>query len=353
MRGPDILRRNQVCLHGRQQSAAVRLIDFVAAFDYNHRECPWRIMELDGMPGEIIAMDEACHRSNNAQVMIHNNLNQLVDIRSGVRPIVALKGSPTYNLAKWMYSKLKFLQGNSTTSVRSASQFLIDLRGRRIQADEIMVSLDVTSLFTPIPPNLAREVLRKRLEEAYDETQNALKIEHLMRLFEFCQQTFFTFAGETYEQIKGTPMGSPVSDLVAELVLQELEKMARQRPDAQSIHVHVDVVGPLPPSNGYTHLLTCVDRYTPWAEAIPLPSAQAETIVKAFVSRWVAISGAPSTVTTDRGAQFESALFQTLLNFLGCTRIRTTAYHPAANGVVERFHRQLKTSLRAAEDPGS
>nr|VZI28983.1 unnamed protein product [Spirometra erinaceieuropaei] len=101
-----------------------------------------------------------------------------------------------------------------------------NLRGRRIQSDEIMVSFDVTSLFTSIPPNVAREVLRKRLEEAYDETQNALKIEHLMRLFEFCQQTFFTFAGETYEQIKGTPMGSPVSGLVAELVLQELEKIA-------------------------------------------------------------------------------------------------------------------------------
>ncbi|BHF59223.1 hypothetical protein SprV_0100218000 [Sparganum proliferum] len=34
-----------------------------------------------------------------------------------------------------------------------------------------------------------------------------------------------------------------------------------------------------------------------------------------------------------------------------CTRIRTTAYHPAANRMVERFHRQLKASLRAADDP--
>ncbi|BHF70548.1 hypothetical protein SprV_0301360000 [Sparganum proliferum] len=100
------------------------------------------------------------------------------------------------------------------------------IRGRRIQSDEIMVSFDVTSLFTSIPPKVTREVLRERLEEAYDETQNALKIEHLMRLFEFCQQTFFTFAGETYEQIKGTPMGSPVSCLLAELVLQKLEKIA-------------------------------------------------------------------------------------------------------------------------------
>nr|VZI30595.1 unnamed protein product [Spirometra erinaceieuropaei] len=118
-------------------------------------------------------------------------------------------------------------------------------------------------------------------------------------------------------------------------------------PDARYSHVHLDVVGPLPPSNGFTFLLTYVDQYTRWAEAIPLPNVQAETVVKVFVSRWVAMFGAPSTVTTDRGAQVESALFQTLLNFPCCTCIRTTAYQPAANGMVELFHRQLKTALRA------
>ncbi|BHF72854.1 hypothetical protein SprV_0401592500 [Sparganum proliferum] len=89
-----------------------------------------------------------------------------------------------------------------------------------------MVSFGAKSLFTSIPPNLAREVLHMRLEEAYGETQNALKIEHLMRLFEFRQKTFFTFDGDSYEQIKGTSMDSPVSSLVIEPVLQELEKIA-------------------------------------------------------------------------------------------------------------------------------
>nr|VZI27955.1 unnamed protein product [Spirometra erinaceieuropaei] len=79
----------------------------------------------------------------------------------------------------------------------------------------------------------------------------------------------------------------------------------------------------------------------------------AETIVKAVLSRWVAMFGVPSTVTSDHGAQFESVLFQTLLNFLGCTGIRTTAYHIADNGMVERFHRLLKTALHAIEDPGN
>ena len=39
------------------------------------------------------------------------------------------------------------------------------------------------------------------------------------------------------------------------------------------------------------------------------------------------------------------------MQLLGSTRIRTTAYHPAANGLIERFHRQLKASLKACPDP--
>nr|VZI25581.1 unnamed protein product [Spirometra erinaceieuropaei] len=66
-------------------------------------------------------------------------------------------------------------------------------------------------------------------------------------------------------------------------------------------------------------------------------------------SRRVASIGAPPTITTDRGAHFESHLFQSLLSFLGCSRIRTTAYHPAASGMVDRYRRQLKSFLRAAE----
>ena len=56
--------------------------------------------------------------------------------------------------------------------------------------------------------------------------------------------------------------------------------------------------------------------------------------------------GVPAIITMDHGQQFESSLFSSMLNFLGCSRIRTTAYHPAANGMVEHFH-QLKASIMA------
>ena len=114
--------------------------------------------------------------------------------------------------------------------------------------------------------------------------------------------------------------------------------------------MHIDLVGPQPTSQGYSYLLTCVDHFTRWPEAILIIDIAAETVAQAFVSGWIARFGVPSTITTDRGAQFESSLWAKLMRLLGTQRIRTTAYHPIANGLVERFHRQLKSTLKCLPD---
>ena len=47
--------------------------------------------------------------------------------------------------------------------------------------------------------------------------------------------------------------------------------------------IHIDIVGPLPSSGGYSYLLTCVDRFTRWPEAIPLTCITADSVAKAFM----------------------------------------------------------------------
>ena len=116
-------------------------------------------------------------------------------------------------------------------------------------------------------------------------------------------------------------------------------------------HVHIDIVGPLPYANGFRYLLICVDRFTSWPEAIPIVDIRTETDADAFFSWWIARYSTPATITTDRGAQFESNLWDNLCKQFGIIRNRTTNYHPQSNGMVERFHRQLKAAIMAHESP--
>ena len=116
-------------------------------------------------------------------------------------------------------------------------------------------------------------------------------------------------------------------------------------------HVHIDIVRPLPYADGFRYLLTCVDRFTRWPEAIPIVDIRAETVADAFFSGWIARFGALATITTDRGAKLESKLWDGLCNQFGIVRNRTTSYHPQSNGMVELFHGQLKAAIMAHESP--
>lgn len=118
-------------------------------------------------------------------------------------------------------------------------------------------------------------------------------------------------------------------------------------PEKRFSHIHVDLVGPLPPSSGFTHLFTIIDRTTRWPEAVPLKETSTTTCADALIHVWIARFGVPLELTSDRGSQFTSELWTTITRKLGIQLHRTTAYHPQSNGMVERFHRTLKTALKA------
>ena len=114
--------------------------------------------------------------------------------------------------------------------------------------------------------------------------------------------------------------------------------------------IHVDTVGPLPDVEGYKCILTCINRFSRWAVAEPLKDTRAITVADAFIRCWVQNYGVPRTITTDRGSNFESSLFNDILKRFDIEHIRTTAYQPQHNGLVERWHRWLKEALTAAAD---
>ena len=111
--------------------------------------------------------------------------------------------------------------------------------------------------------------------------------------------------------------------------------------------LNVDLVCPLTESQGFTYLLTIVDRFTRWPEAIHLSDISAATCARAYLYHWVSRHGVPSTLKSDRGRQFVSELWTKTAPLLGTSTNTTTTYHPQANGLIERMHRTMKSALKA------
>ena len=66
-------------------------------------------------------------------------------------------------------------------------------------------------------------------------------------------------------------------------------------------HIHIHLVGPLPPSQGFTDLLTIVDRSTGWSETIPLWDTSSIACAKALVKYWISRVGVLMHITSDMG----------------------------------------------------
>jgi transposase InsO family protein len=68
-------------------------------------------------------------------------------------------------------------------------------------------------------------------------------------------------------------------------------------------HVQIDLIGPLPTSNGYTHILIVVDVFTSYVLLHRINSKHANEIVDAL-STMFADRGPPKIIQSDNGSEF-------------------------------------------------
>ena len=110
--------------------------------------------------------------------------------------------------------------------------------------------------------------------------------------------------------------------------------------------IQIDLVTPLPETySGNKHVLSVTCCFTKWTESYPLKNITAETVASTLVDQFIYRFGVPKIIHSDQGAQFTSQLFQELCKLLGIDKTRTTAFHPASDGLIERTQRTIEDML--------
>ena len=119
-------------------------------------------------------------------------------------------------------------------------------------------------------------------------------------------------------------------------------------PETRFTHLHTDVVGPLPESEGMKYILTILCRKSKWLKAVPIPQATSLNCCNAFIRGWLSRYGCPEEIICDNGLTYQAGLWVDLQRVLGVKVTFVPPYHQSTNGAIERQHRTLKESIKAA-----
>ena len=109
---------------------------------------------------------------------------------------------------------------------------------------------------------------------------------------------------------------------------------------------NLDICGPYHRSqSGNRFLLTFLDQFSKYAEAIPIPNTSAEVCVRANVTHIIARYGTGSILVTEQGTSFTSVFFRETCRIFGIKELHLSPLHPQANGAAEKYHKTMNQGL--------
>jgi hypothetical protein len=145
-----------------------------------------------------------------------------------LRPIISSIGSPCFALAGYLLRILKPLAGKSNSYIKNSYHFVQLLNSVTPQVSDILVSFDVTSMFTNIPVDEALEIISGKLQK--DDTltsRTCSEWDSIMELLEVClKTTYFQVNHKFFQQKDGMAMGNSLSPIVCDLYMSHFEELA-------------------------------------------------------------------------------------------------------------------------------
>lgn len=139
-----------------------------------------------------------------------------------IRIIVASYESPAHEISAYFAKILKILTINSKYNIKNSFELVSKLTGITLDHDELLTSYNVKSLFTNVSVDYALDAIDERWNEI--EMVTPIPKEDFFRVLNFilrdCNQ--FKYGGKIYKQLHDTPMGLPLSQILAEIVMEKI-----------------------------------------------------------------------------------------------------------------------------------
>ena len=152
-----------------------------------------------------------------------------------LRPIISACGTSTYKLSKFLTTILQKYTGKNFSFVKDSKGLAKSLKGKTINSDETIFSVDVSALFTSIPVPVALAAINRKITThisqeglqpflAHSHSIPKDKINALLEIV--LNNCVFSFQHKFYKQLQGAVMGSPVSPVIENIYMEYFKQLA-------------------------------------------------------------------------------------------------------------------------------
>ena len=143
-----------------------------------------------------------------------------------LRPIISNVGTATRALAGWLASILSpYLGTFSSAHLKNSLDFknrLNSFAASNNLDNTRLLSFDVVALFTSVPPNVVTNFISQKIQSGHISTP--IPKNEFISLIELCvNNNVFQFGDNFYRQKFGVAMGSPLSPVLAGLLMEYFE----------------------------------------------------------------------------------------------------------------------------------
>lgn len=162
-----------------------------------------------------------------------------------LRPIISTTNSYNYKLAKFLTKLVEDARPKPKSFVKDSLSFARLMQQQKPATNDLMISLDVESLFTNVPVYEAIELAVKIIINKKKTHKNYTKLteKDLRDLFQLAvTNTPFRFYNQLYMQTDGVSMGSPLAPILADIFMTYIEEQFEEYEHFNKIKLYMRYV---------------------------------------------------------------------------------------------------------------